>query len=54
MKKSTFFDYLNRRVDMDFATLLEQGVEDQDYIVWNDFAAQPLRKCGARVQCNSQ
>ena len=37
MKKSTFFDYLNRRVDMDFATLLEQGVEDQDYIVWNDF-----------------
>ena len=37
MKKSTFFDYLNRRTDFDFNFLLNKGEEDQDYINWNDF-----------------
>ena len=37
MKKSTFFDYLNRRTDFDFNSLLTKGEEDQDYINWNDF-----------------
>ena len=37
MKKSTFFDYLNRRTDFDFSSLLNEGEEDQDYINWNDF-----------------
>ena len=37
MKKSTFFDYLNRRTDFDFNSLLNKGEEDQDYINWNDF-----------------
>ena len=36
MKKSTFFDYLNRRTDFDFSSLLNEGEEDQDYINWND------------------
>ena len=37
MKKSTFFDYLNRRTDFDFSSLLNEGEGDQDYINWNDF-----------------
>lgn len=37
MKKSTFFDYLNRRTNFGFNTLLNKGEEDQDYIDWNDF-----------------
>lgn len=37
MKKSTFFDFLNRRTDLDFSGLLNEGKEDQDYINWNDF-----------------
>ena len=37
MKKSTFFDYLNRRTDFDFNSLLNKGEQDQDYINWNDF-----------------
>ena len=36
MKKSTFFDFLNRRTDFDFARLLSHGKEDKDYINWND------------------
>lgn len=37
MKKSTFFDFFNRRTDFDFVTLLTQGQEEIDYINWNDF-----------------
>ena len=37
MKKSAFFDFLNRRTDLDFSGFLNKGKEDQDYINWNDF-----------------
>ena len=60
MKKSTFFDYLNRRNDFDFNSLLNKGEEDQDYINWNDFLlpshygdseqeSTAIRECAAMV-----
>ncbi|HJL61204.1 MAG TPA: aminomethyltransferase family protein [Pseudomonadales bacterium] len=38
MKKSPFFDLLNRRAGKDFDDFLASSVLDQDYIDWNDFA----------------
>jgi hypothetical protein len=32
MKKSVFFDFLNRRSDRTFDTILSSGEEDKDYI----------------------
>jgi aminomethyltransferase len=37
LKKSPFFDFLNRREGEDFQTFLEQSTEDSDYIEWNGF-----------------
>ena len=37
MKKSVFFDFLNRSSDKTFDTLLSTGEEDKDYITWNEF-----------------
>ena len=37
MKKSVFFDFLNRSSDKTFDTLLSTGEEDKDYIIWNEF-----------------
>ncbi len=38
LRKSVFFDFLNRRDDPDFERFLESSVEDEDYINWNHYA----------------
>ena len=37
LKKSTFFDFLNRRSDVDFSRFMADSVEDKHYINWNGF-----------------
>ncbi len=37
LKKSVFFDFLNRREEMDFEKFISESAEDQDYINWNEF-----------------
>ncbi len=37
MKKSVFFDFLNRQAGPSFNSLLDEGEENVDYINWNDF-----------------
>jgi aminomethyltransferase len=37
LKKSPFFDFLNRRGDTDFQQYLANFVEDADYIEWNGY-----------------
>jgi aminomethyltransferase len=37
MKKSAFFDFLNVAHNGDYDELVEFGVEDRDYINWNEF-----------------
>ena len=37
VKKSVFFDFLNRSSDKTFETLLSSGEEDKDFINWNEF-----------------
>ena len=37
MKKSVFFDFLNRSSVKTFDTLLSTGKEDKDFINWNEF-----------------
>jgi aminomethyltransferase len=37
MKKSAFFDFLNRRENLDFDGFLSLSQEDEDYINWNEF-----------------
>jgi aminomethyltransferase len=37
MKKSVFFDFLNRSSDKTFDALLSFGEEGKDYIIWNEF-----------------
>ncbi len=37
MKKSPFFDLLNRREHVDFAQFLQVSKENEDYINWNQF-----------------
>jgi len=38
LRKSTFFDFLNRRQDRNFDQLIATSVEDEGYINWNEFA----------------
>jgi len=37
IKKSTFFDFLNRYTDYDFESFLARSKEDIDYINWHDY-----------------
>jgi len=37
MKKSTFYDFLNRHTDVDFQSFINEGKEDVDYIDWHDY-----------------
>ena len=37
MKKSTFYDFLNRHADDDFQSFINNAKEDVDYIDWHDF-----------------
>ncbi|MGI9271930.1 MAG: aminomethyltransferase family protein [Woeseiaceae bacterium] len=37
LRKSAFYDFLDRRSDSDFASFLASSAEDQDYIDWNGF-----------------
>ena len=37
LKKSPFFDFLNRREDTDFHQYLANSVENADFIDWNNF-----------------
>ena len=37
LKKSPFFDFLNRREGTDFQKYLADSVQDSDYIEWNGF-----------------
>ena len=37
MKKSPFFDFLNRREDVDFEQYLLGSIEDEHYINWNQY-----------------
>jgi aminomethyltransferase len=37
LKKSTFFDFLNRRDEADFESFTADAVEDEHYINWNQF-----------------
>ena len=37
MKKSVFFDFLNRRIDSDFDSFLKSATIDDDYISWNEY-----------------
>ncbi len=37
MKKSIFFDFLNRRQDVDFKRFMAESTEDEQYINWNEF-----------------
>jgi len=38
LKKSAFFDFLNRRNETDFEGFMANSVEDAHYINWNEFA----------------
>ncbi len=38
LKKSVFFDFLNRRADVDFERFMVESVEDEHYINWNEYA----------------
>ncbi len=37
LKKSIFYDFLNRREDTDFEMFVSESVEDEHYINWNEF-----------------
>lgn len=37
LKKSIFYEFLNRRQGVDFDSFLQYSVEDEDYINWNQF-----------------
>jgi len=37
MKKSTFYDFLNRQTDDNFESFISRAKEDVDYIDWHDF-----------------
>ena len=37
LKKSIFFDFLNRRDETDFESFMAESVEDEHYINWNQF-----------------
>ncbi len=37
LKKSVFFDFLNRRDGVDFETFMAESVENEHYINWNEF-----------------
>jgi aminomethyltransferase len=37
LKKSAFFDFLNRHRDIDFEAYLKQTTQDEDYIDWHHF-----------------
>jgi len=37
LKKSIFFDFLNRRKETDFEAFMANSIEDQHYINWNQF-----------------
>ena len=38
IKKSTFFDFLNRRDGSNFEQFIATATEDEEYINWNEFA----------------
>jgi len=38
LKKSPFFDFLNRRDNKDFESFIANSTEDEHYINWNEFA----------------
>jgi len=38
LRKSPFFDFLNRRANQDFHQFITASVLDEDYINWNEFA----------------
>ena len=38
LRKSTFFDFFNRRVETSFERFIADSVEDEHYINWNGFA----------------
>jgi len=38
LRKSTFFDFLNRRPASSFELFMKGAVEDEDYINWSDYA----------------
>jgi len=38
LKKSTFFDFLNRRNETDFDRFMADSIEDEHYINWNEYA----------------
>jgi len=37
LRKSTFFDFLNRRDEADFESFVADSIEDEHYINWNQF-----------------
>ena len=37
LRKSTFFDFLNRRDETDFESFMAESIEDEHYINWNQF-----------------
>jgi aminomethyltransferase len=37
LRKSTFFDFLNRRDESDFESFVAESIEDEHYINWNQF-----------------
>ena len=37
LKKSVFFDFLNRRAGTDFKSFMADSIEDEHYINWNEF-----------------
>ncbi len=37
LKKSRFFDFLNRRDEADFDSFMASSTEDEHYINWNEF-----------------
>jgi aminomethyltransferase len=37
LKKSIFFDFLNRREETDFASFMADSIEDEHYINWNEY-----------------
>ena len=37
LRKSPFFDFLNRRDESDFADFVAHSIEDEHYINWNEF-----------------
>jgi hypothetical protein len=38
LRKSTFFDFLNRHDETDFERFMAKSIEDEHYINWNQFA----------------